>query len=87
MVQAKFIVNHVASVRYTEHEQNEVFLTPVYGNGTENKQWAAATPSGEIKMLISNKEALEQFVPGKEVYIDFKIEGVDWKREEENNGC
>jgi hypothetical protein len=43
-------------------------FSPVYGNSPENKEFFAATPSGEVK-LGSVKADL--FVPGKEYYIDF----------------
>ena len=41
--------------------------------GEQNKTWAAATPSGEISMAISNESALEWFAAhlGNDVEIRF----------------
>ena len=40
--------------------------------GEDNKKWAAATPSGEMKLSIKNELALDFFrdMLGKEFYID-----------------
>ena len=38
--------------------------------GEDNKLWASATPVGSIEMTILS-EALEQFQPGDEFYVDF----------------
>lgn len=37
----------------------------------ENESWNQATPSGMVKMTITNPEAYKQFEPGKEYFIDF----------------
>lgn len=43
--------------------------------GEDNKEWAAATPSGQITMTINNGAAAPFFEPGDEVFVDFtKIE-------------
>lgn len=44
----------------------------VVTRGEDNKQWAAATPSGEMKLSIKNELALDFFqgMLGKEFYID-----------------
>lgn len=44
----------------------------VVTRGEDNKQWAAATPSGEMKLSIKNELALEFFrdMLGKEFFID-----------------
>ncbi|MFD1328301.1 hypothetical protein [Mycoplana ramosa] len=73
VVRAKFqclsITNH------HQHDpsavQAEVRLIPVYGNGEANKQWSKWTPSGELKMLITNPSAVDQFELGKEYFVDF----------------
>lgn len=49
----------------------EVRLTPVYGGSEENKSWSRYTPSGEIKMSITNPDAIAKFELGKEYYVDF----------------
>ena len=43
--------------------------------GSENKQWAAASPSGSISLAINNKPAWDFFMDnvGREVYVDFTL--------------
>lgn len=49
----------------------EVRLHPVYADDGPNKSWSKATPSGEIRMTITNPEAVSFFEPGKEYFVDF----------------
>lgn len=49
-----------------EGDTGEVVLNPVYGNSGENSSWSRWTPAGEMKMTITNPEALEYFKPGVE---------------------
>lgn len=49
----------------------EVRLVPVYGNGKDNASWSKYTPSGELKMTITNPPAAEAFDIGKEYFLDF----------------
>ena len=54
----------------------EVSLAPCYGgypggDSEENKSFAKYTPSGEIKLGITNPAAFDQFEMGKAYYIDF----------------
>ena len=49
-------------------------LLPVYQNNdpqSENSKFWKATPSGEIKLQISNPSAWPFFEGGGEVYVDF----------------
>lgn len=39
--------------------------------GDENKEWSKWTPSGSLSMSITNPAALEQFVVGKDYFLDF----------------
>lgn len=48
-----------------------VYLFPVC-RGVENRQWAQATPSGDMRMLIQNEAALAQFEVGKEYEAIFR---------------
>lgn len=48
----------------------EVELTPDYAEG-RNVDWAKATPSGVIRMTITNPAALEQFVLGKSITVTY----------------
>ena len=54
-------------------EQVTVTLQPVYGNGEDkaNEQWSRWTPSGEIRLCITNPEAFNQFKLGKAFFVDF----------------
>lgn len=50
-----------------------VTMQPVYGTDADpgNKQWSKWTPSGEIRLDITNPDAFKQFVLGKEYFVDF----------------
>lgn len=48
-----------------------VTMRPVYDNAPENKTWAAATPSGQFQMSITNPPAAAFFKEGAELYVDF----------------
>jgi len=50
----------------------EIRLMPVYDDGSdENKSWSKYTPSGEVRLHVTNPEAIAAFVPGKFFYVDF----------------
>ena len=46
-------------------EGNTVSLYPVC-RGVENREWATATPGGQMSMVIQNEAALSQFAVGEE---------------------
>ncbi len=48
-----------------------ITLFPVTGESTENKEFYKYTPGGKIELATVNKAAAEQFIPGKEFYVDF----------------
>jgi hypothetical protein len=48
----------------------ELEMTPDYAEG-KNAEWAAATPSGMIRMTIKNELAAKQFEPGDSYEIVF----------------
>ena len=52
-------------------EVHTITLQPVTKNSPENEKFFAATPGGEIKLYCTNLNASEQFLLGKEYYIDF----------------
>lgn len=53
-------------------EQVIVTLQPVYDDGSgPNKEWSQWTPSGEVRMTITNPAAYAQFVLGKDYFVDF----------------
>lgn len=66
-VRAKF---YVYAVELTTWGSANVKLR-VVSRGEDNKQWSAATPTGEITMGIKNALAAERFAPGQEWYVDF----------------
>lgn len=68
MVRAKFVCESVAKTRYGHHT---VRLTPVTGDSEENKKFWKWTPTGSIEFGTINDEAVKQFEPGKEYYVDF----------------
>jgi len=45
-------------------------LKPVIKDSEENKTFAKFTPAGEMKLQITNPEALNFFQPGKEYILD-----------------
>jgi hypothetical protein len=65
-VRAKF---KVTSVEHMEGGQASVKLTAVHGN--DNRTWTKWTPSGELRLSITNPGATEQFKPGAFVFLDF----------------
>ena len=68
VLKAKFKVTSI-----TIYEgQREFHLSPVYGtDGTPNAQWSKWTPSGELKMTVTNENAFETLEVGKEYFLDF----------------
>lgn len=51
----------------------EVSLRVVSPRGDDNKEWAAATPAGELKLTIKNEKALAAFTIeqlGQEFFVD-----------------
>lgn len=76
-VRAKFYVQRVEKSKYGyapgQQEMTTLVLAPVYSNeeGTENKKFWDASPSGEIKLGTINLDAANYFELGKEYYIDF----------------
>lgn len=70
---AKFYVKSVtATAGGSSPDQGSIELAPVT-RGAANAKWAAATPSGEIKLFVSNPSAWRAFrdALGKELYVDF----------------
>lgn len=65
-VRAKFYVRSVELFGYSTSVKLGVVT-----RGEDNKQWSAATPSGELTMNIKNELAAAQFTPGDEFFVDF----------------
>lgn len=70
----------VAKFKCTRISHNEsyveVVLVPVYSSDptSENYSWSKYTPSGEIKMNITNPAASKQFELSKSYIINFTEE-------------
>lgn len=71
MVRAKFRIEQITT--YAGNGGKTVTMRPVYSSDPEheNKKFWDATPSGSIEMFIKSGEAADQFVVGKEYYVDF----------------
>lgn len=76
-VRAKFKVHSITEREgWGEHKLlRDVKLTPVVGGSEENKQFYAASPSGEIVLGCANADAAAQFEVGQEFYVDFTPAG------------
>lgn len=65
-VRAKFYVTGIELQSWG----TSVKMAPVT-RGEDNKEWSAATPSGQLTMMVANDAAAEQFAPGQEWFVDF----------------
>lgn len=73
-VRAKFKCFHVDHLKSgnPREEAADIRMVPVYDDGTpENKSWSKWTPNGEIRMFVTNPDAIAHFEPGKSYYVDF----------------
>lgn len=68
MIRTKFVCESVT------HRANGSTLTlmPVTHGSKENEKFFKYTPSGILEIGTINSEAIKQFVPGKEYYIDIQ---------------
>jgi len=71
-ITAKIEVQEVKLTTYSE----EVLARPVMSSGPNdpNNSFSSATPSGEIKLSITNKAAWGAFRPGKKYFVMFEEE-------------
>lgn len=63
---AKFSCTSVKKSPYGE----EISLWALYSNNKEDNQFAAATPSGTMSMMVSNPAVFGFFQEGKQYYLD-----------------
>ena len=58
---------------HRDKELRTIIMFPVFSSeeGSENKKFWDASPSGEIKLGVINQEAWKEFELGAEYYVDF----------------
>ena len=66
-MRAKFHVDSITQYTWAKEAQ----LSAVHDTSPENNQFAQATPSGSLKMTISNPAAVDFLQVGKSYYLDF----------------
>ena len=66
-VRAKFNCTSVTNTK----DGATVKMSPVINGSEENKEFYRYTPGGEISLSTINATAAQQFVPGKDYYVDF----------------
>jgi len=66
---AKFKVGSTTNFGNNNVEAN---LSPVISNSEDNKSFSLYTPSGSIKLHITNPAALDFFEPAAEYYVEFR---------------
>mgnify|MGYP003443489992 CR=1 FL=1 len=71
-MRAKFLCQSITDYGNSQ----SVDLTAVYSNenNTEDNQFSTATPSGVLKMTITNPDAIGFIKVGKKYYLDFTEE-------------
>lgn len=54
-------------------EARQVTLQPVYGGDDDeaNKEWSKWTPSGELRLTITNPDVFPQLVIGRTMFVTF----------------
>lgn len=62
----------VGSTTNFGNDNLEVKMTPVTSGSDENKSFSKYTPTGDIRMHITNPEVLGFFEAGKEYYVEFR---------------
>lgn len=65
-VRAKFYV-----AERTQTTSGDRVVLQAVCRGEDNKQWSKFTPMGRIELSILNDAAVEQFIVGEEMYVDF----------------
>lgn len=73
-ISARFFVSEVTKFAGRD-DQGTVKLRPSYANGA-NKEWATATPSGEITLSVNDPDAFAEFdaarLASDDVHITFE---------------
>lgn len=69
VILAKF---KVGSTTDFGNDNIEVKMTPVVSGSEENKSFSKYTPTGDIRLHITNPNVTAFFKAGKEYYVEFK---------------
>ena len=73
MIRGKFVLESVKTVSWNQTGK-ELAFRAVSNDGTpENDRFHQYTPSGTITMFVDNPAALDEFVLGREFYVDFTL--------------
>lgn len=75
-VRGKFTVVAVTT-RSADSTYVDVELQARYSNSPEDNTYASATPSGSIKMTITNQDAVDKLPIGGVFYVDFTPVGEE----------
>lgn len=71
-VRAKFrLDSEVTRTHAGGYSQKTLEFRAVGDNNPENSQFAKATPSGTLQIVVENESAAEYFTPGEEYFLDF----------------
>lgn len=66
---------YIAEISRKSHNKGQAEVVMRCAANEQNKEWAAATPYGEIKLGVMNESAAAQFIAGfdagQEFYVDF----------------
>ena len=78
MLSARFKVTRIVPMgadNPADAYATEVEMTPDYVGGDENTGWAEATPAGVVRLLITEKSALEELPMG--AILDIQIHRLE----------
>lgn len=77
-VRAKFKVESVQEHRNSSDGDagpvtgQDITFSAVYGeDGSANAEWSKWTPSGQLRMYVTNERVFGEFEAGREYYLDF----------------
>lgn len=71
-ISARFFIYEITRTPSASGRVGVVKLRPAYAAGA-NRQWAAATPSGEMWMTVNNPAAFEEFEAAMDAGDDLHI--------------
>ncbi|MBF7978628.1 MULTISPECIES: hypothetical protein [Rahnella] len=68
-VKAKFRVHLIQKAEDDSHRV--IHLSAVTADKAGNEDWSKYTPSGDIRMHVTNPAAFEQFAQGVDYFVEF----------------